>query len=210
MFDILLSTASGEVLRAYPEILLVGDITFDDSFVNALTSAIKAGSRLILATEHANGLGAKRVARLKQFGEVVLLTEEINPSTKRPVAISNELLHKIRLKQMPVDIGGDSIQYQINRNALGWVVEFINNNGIVKAPHTPAIVDPRAAAHVQVRTPLETFEAYDWLSQERFDAADVPWTVIVPPGEIRFIQLRKPTSHRSRRGRLPLPCERLP
>jgi len=47
---------------------------------------------------------------------------------------------------LPVEVAGDSIQYQINRTTRGWVIELINNAGVAKQPDQPATTDPNAIA----------------------------------------------------------------
>lgn len=136
----LLSSASGEVLQAYPVVLLVGDITFDAQFIDGLRQALRSGSKLLLHKRHAEALG-DRLKQLEPTGPVEVLPSWTNPATNRPTAVSNARLAQLIEEHLPVVVEGAPIQYQVNRNRQGWVIELVHNGGVTKRPDQPAVVD---------------------------------------------------------------------
>ena len=189
MFDVLLSTADGPVLSSYRVILLVGDVTFDVAVVDSLRHALRAGSRLLLAPRHAIALGDD-LARLQEAGAVEILDPWINPATRRPAAISKTRLVRLTAECLPIAVTGDPIQYQINRNARGWVIELVHNGGVTKKPTEPAVVNSEAAANVVLLTRVPITAAHQWTS-----GADQPLSVVggemrvtVPPGSTVFVE----------------------
>jgi hypothetical protein len=189
MFDVLLSTAPGDKLAAYPEILLAGDVAFSAPFIDALAEALAAGSRLLLQQQHVDALGPAQFNRLQAAGATQVLAPWVNPATGRPAAISNSLLSQLNSQHLPIALSGDAVQYQVNRNAEGWVVELINNDGITKKPHLPVVIDPQAIARVLLRPQVDVVAAYDWLTGERFDLGLEAWNIAIAPGDVRYIQL---------------------
>jgi hypothetical protein len=115
----------------------------------------------------------------------------MNPVTGRPAAISNERLARLAVGLLPVEITGDPIQYQVNRNRQGWVVELVHNGGVAKKPDQPAVMDTQAVARVQLRPRSPIRSAREWRSGREW-ATDQPLFVEIPPGETRFVQLELP------------------
>ncbi len=185
--DVLLSTATAETLRAYPMLLLAGDISFDAPFVDALCGALKQGSRVLLHPRHRDALGGD-MKRLQAAGTVEVLDVWTNPATQRPAAVSNGRLARLAAECLPFDVEGDAVQYQINRTRDGWVVELINNAGVAKKPKEPAVVDPKAWATVKLVPRMPVTKAREWCTGQEF-TADAVLTVVVPPGETRFVEV---------------------
>ncbi|MCX6864566.1 MAG: hypothetical protein NT050_16930, partial [Verrucomicrobia bacterium] len=138
--DVVLSTATGAFMGRYPAILLAGEVEFSPGFVRELETAVAAGSRLLLQERHVKSLGPEAWARLQKAGPTEVLAEGVHPATQRPSAISEERLQRIANETLPVAVEGDPIQFQINRNRRGWVVELVHNDGVIKAGRTPARV----------------------------------------------------------------------
>lgn len=188
-FDVLLSSASAEVLSAYPAILLAGDIDFDDGFVAALTQALQAGSRLLISVRLQKKLGA-RFAALKRNGRVEVLEAWINPQTGRGTAISDRELKKIIRQFQPVELTGDPVQYEINRTETGWVVELVNNSGVIKRPNEPAITDAGAALRVRLQPRFRCASATAWRSGATFGGS-VPVDLTLGPGASEFVEFEE-------------------
>ncbi|MGO8697900.1 MAG: hypothetical protein ACLQVY_09310 [Limisphaerales bacterium] len=187
IFDVLLSTASPELLAQYPVILLAGDIQFDDGFVDALAGALRQGRQVLMAARHRDALG-QRFDRLERSGDIRVLEAWVNPATKRPTAISNEHLKRLAARLLPVEVTGDAIQYQINRGLRGWVIELVNNRGVIKKPAQPAQVDAKEIARVQLRLNVKCSRANEWNSQRAYEnPRDL--SVSVPPGSTEFIEI---------------------
>jgi hypothetical protein len=153
MFDVLLSNAPADVLKTYPALILMGDMEFDRSLVDRLVEAVSAGSRRFLHPRHAKTLG-KELDLLKAAGSVEAPETVVNPTTGRPAAIAPKRLAQLTEELLPVVVEGDRIQYQVNRNRQGWVVELVHNGGIAKKPDQPSVVDPKARARVVPAHPL--------------------------------------------------------
>jgi hypothetical protein len=121
-------------------VLLVGDITFDAQFIDGLRQALRSGSKLLLHKRHAEALG-DRLKQLEPTGPVEVLPSWTNPATNRPTAVSNARLAQLIEEHLPVVVEGAPIQYQVNRNRQGWVIELVHNGGVTKRPDQPAVVD---------------------------------------------------------------------
>ena len=186
-FDVLLSSATADTLRAYPVILLVGDITFEPEFVEGLRQALRSGSRLLLHKRHAEALG-DRLKQLEKTGSVEVLEPWTNPATGRPAAISNGRLAQLVGEHLPVVVEGAPVQYQVNRNRQGWVIELVHNGGVVKKPDQPAVVDPQAVAHVRVRPRIAIREARVWGTNQELPLGQ-SLALPVPPGQSVFVEL---------------------
>lgn len=185
--DVLLSSAEGRLLQSYPEIVLVGDITFDTRFVEALCEALHGGSELLVQSRHATALGSN-LARLRQNGRVEVLAPWTNPATNRPAAISNARLRQLTTEHLPVVVEGDPVQYQVNRTTHGWVVELVHNGGVIKKPDQPAVVDPKAVAHVTLRPRIPVREIRQWRSGPDL-TVEPPVAISIQPGQSAFVEL---------------------
>ena len=187
MFDVLLSNARAAALSAYPVILLVGDHEFDAQFVCHLFDALRAGSTLLMKQEHAEQLGDD-FKRLQGTGDVEVLEAWENPETNRPAAISNMRLAQLRDTLLPVRVEGDPVQYQVNRTTSGWIVELINNDGIIKKPTERAVVQRDRIAHVVITPQVVVSSATLLRSGEKLEFGPTI-SLSIPPGETRFVVL---------------------
>lgn len=162
-FDALLSSVPPEILPSYPILLLAGDIEFDQPFLEELEKSLRRGSQVLMAARHRDALGAD-FARLAGQGRVEVLAPWTNPRTGRPTAISDLRLRQLTEETSPVSVRGDPIQYQINRTSRGWVVELVNNEGVVKTPEAPAVIDPSARVRVELVPKMKVASANSWRS----------------------------------------------
>lgn len=190
MFDVLLSNVSGETLGAYPIILLVGDIEFTPGFVAALERTLRHGSRVLMSARHKAALDTE-FKQLARAGAVEVLQPWTNSVTQRSAAIANERLAQLAKQYLPVEVAGDPIQYQINRSARGWVIELINNSGVVKEKDKPAKIDPGAIASVQLRPANRYRQAIEWRTKKvhiRSDSIELK----LGPGATEFVEFIEP------------------
>jgi hypothetical protein len=185
--DVMRSNASSEVLKKYPLVLLVGDITFDDDFVARLMDVARSGSRILLNPRHAEALGG-RLESLQEAGTVEILPKWTDPDTGRAAPISDVHLGELLRQELPVRVEGDPIQYQINTTDQGWVVELVNNRGVVKFPTTPAVLDSDAIASVTLVLNESIREAREWISDSALTVTKVIH-VTIPAGSTAFVEL---------------------
>jgi hypothetical protein len=189
MFDVLLSSAKIDVLSSYPVLLLVGEITFDSDFTCRLFQAVRAGARLLLHPRHAEALGDD-LDKLEGTGAVEVLAEWINPATERRSAISNPLLDRLKAEYLPIIVEGDPVQYQINRTKRGWVIELLNNRGVIKHPDQPAVVDPNGSVHVRLTPRMPVRSARRWSHTGDVELSSPgPFAIMIDPGESAFVEL---------------------
>jgi len=186
-FDVLLSTVPAKTLSNYKVVLLAGDMEFDALFVASLFDVLRAGARILMLPRHAEALG-EDFARLAGTGTVEVLEEWENPATGRPAAIANDRLTALVESLLPVAVSGDPVQYQINRNGAGWVVELVNNEGVIKEKDKPAVLVPEKAVRVTVTPRVKVKEARVW-TQEGAEAIALDGPVVVPAGESRFVEM---------------------
>ncbi|MEP6741702.1 MAG: hypothetical protein ABJB61_04320, partial [bacterium] len=102
----------------------------------------------------------------------------------------------------PVKVNGD-VEYLINRNADGWVVTLINNNGVYKPQQGMAQVDRSAVVTATISLPSQEIRtAVDWISEKSIDVKNQNGggavSISIPPGGISIVELRTqsaPTKH---------------
>ncbi len=186
MFDVLLTGASAKVLSSYPVILLAGDIRFDKPFVGVLEECLRHGSRVMISAAHRAALGGQ-FDRLAGIGNVEVLEDWTNPVTRRAAAVSNARLAALREECLPVKVTGDPIEYQINRTPSGWMIELINNQGVVKFRDKPAVVDPTAVARVRLEPKMACRRAVEMRANRVHENSRV-LDVVLGPGGTEFVE----------------------
>ena len=190
IFDVLLTSVPPEILPAYPVILLAGDIEFDHAFLGELEKSLRRGSRVLMSPRHCEALGAE-FQRLVRQGELEVLPPWTNPATGRPTAISNNRLEQIAQECLPLSVTGDAIQYQINRTPHGWLVELINNRGVVKQRDQPAVIDPTAVARVRLTCRMPCKSVTEWRSGRVHDNPGA-LNLELGPGATEFVEFQSP------------------
>ena len=186
-FDVLLTTVPAALLSTYPVILLAGDIEFDPAFQEALRRTLQHGSRVLISPRQQLALGTN-FASLKKAGSLQVLEPWANPTTGRATAISDPDLKQITRSLLPIEVTGDPVEYQINRAETGWVIELVNNDGVIKKPNQPAVIDPAASAHVKLKPLTDCASAVEWRSGRKFDHP-TQLEITLPPGSTQFVEL---------------------
>lgn len=189
IFDVLLTSVPPEILPTYPVILLAGDIQFDLPFLGELEKSLRRGSRVLMSARHREALGAE-FARVTKQGTVELLDPWTNPVTGRRAAISHERLLALSRTHLPVEVTGDPIQYAINRTPNGWVVELINNRGVIKRGDQPAVVDPQGGVRVILKARVDCSQANAWRSGEVLTHPD-RIELELGPGAVEFVEFQE-------------------
>ena len=186
IFDVLLSGATSDVLASYPVILLAGDIEFDEALVSRLQKALGQGSKLLMGARHRQALGPL-LSRLAGEMNVEVLEPWINDATGRPAAISARRLEQLVREYLPIEVSGDPIQYQINRTLHGWIVELVNNDGVIKRPDAAAVVDPAAVRRVLLSSRVPGTTVNEWRSGRRHSNTQRV-QVDLGPGTVEFVE----------------------
>ena len=184
--DVLLSGVRAAVLKAYPVVLLAGDLQFESGFVETLEGALRHGTRVLMLPRHREVLG-DRFKRLARAGRVEVLQPWVNPVTGRPAAISQARLAELVRERLPVVVTGEGIQYQINRLPHGWVVELIHNGGVLKRPREPAAIDPSVVARVHLEASRRHGAVREWRSGVRH-AAGREVDLTLGPGAVEYVE----------------------
>ena len=188
-FDVLLTTASADMLATYPILLLAGDIEFGSGFVDALSQALQHGSRVLMSARHQKMLGGQFDV-LKRKGSVQVLEPWTNPETGRSTVIGPDQLNWIMKRFQPIQVSGDPVQYQINRTETGWVIELVNNWGVIKKPDQPAVIVSDAVAHVRLKPWTKCACALEWRSGVKMERAGQVEVNLLPGGSefVEFVE----------------------
>ena len=133
---------------------------------------------------------------LKATGNVELLT---GVSTGDQQAISAARLAALSDWYLPVQVTGDDIQYQVNRNDDGWVIELVHNDGVEKTPTTAQDIDANDVADVDIKARFTVDSANEWgidangvADDEALSVTNNTVSVTVGPGESVFVELVLP------------------
>ncbi len=186
IFDVLLTSVPPEILPAYPAILLVGDIEFDDAFLSELEKSLRRGSRVLMSARHREALG-KDFARVSSQGSVEVVASWTHPGTGRPTAIPGDRLQALAEELLPIRVDGDPVQYAVNRAGDRWVIELIHNGGVSKRGAEPAVVDPTARARVTLTSKSRFASAREWRSGRQHPETN-RIAVELGPGAVEFVE----------------------
>ncbi|MBL9137386.1 MAG: alpha/beta hydrolase [Verrucomicrobiales bacterium] len=190
IFDVLLSSAPPEILSSYPVILLAGDHEFHPAFLGELEKALRRGRRVLMSQRHRDALGAE-FERLSRQGVVEVLEAWTHPATGRATAIGNPRLQALARDLLPFDLTGDPVHYAINRTPTGWVIELINNTGVTKRGHQPAVVDSQANIRVGVHSKFDTAQVKAWRAGRDFGVTNRV-DLVLGPGAVEFLEWMDP------------------
>ena len=93
----------------------------------------------------------------------------------------------------PVKVRGD-VEHLINKNANGWVVTLLNNNGVYKPAHGMAQVDRSAYVTTTISLPGKQIQsATDWITDKPVEVTNInddgSVRVRIAPGGVAVVQL---------------------
>ena len=186
-------------MAAYRVILLTGgDIDFAPSLADQLLLALSssAAPRLLLQHYHVERLRAlRKFDALNATGGVEVLTPWINPATKKGTAISNQRLTELSAELLPFAVAANvSVQYQINSQTQGWILEILNNEGVTKPVNAKARVDFNKASIVTVSPKFGEFQRVMLWGEDGDKQIHGPGTngssvqLVIAPGSIAYLQ----------------------
>ncbi len=178
LFDVLLQNASSSVLASYPVIFMSGEIIFRGNESQRLVEYVENGGTLFANSAYFPALNVALRARGHQTvlelpplqcvkvlpfgspggGNIVLFGPDYDTTRVRP------LLREIASLVSPFLVRTDgllgngqsvygakaSIQQMVNRNANGWVLTLMNNDGITKGPREAPVVDASQARTITI------------------------------------------------------------
>ena len=193
LYDVLLSSAEADALAAYPVLILVGDMDFTPAFLKQLKAAMMRGSRVLLARRYKEQLGDELYSLL-DADNFEILEEWTNPATQKRSVISNQRLAKLAQTLLPILVEGGPVQYRLNRSERSWIVELINNQGVIKKPDAPARIDDGASIEVTLTPQVSVKRVMQWGMDGDKDlgASSKPLKVALAPGEAAFVEFVLP------------------
>ena len=190
--DVQLFDAPADVLGAYAVLLLAGDHSFSPPSVEKLIRIAEGGTRLVLNQRLASTLSAVDRNTLEKTHQLEIIPSWTHPNTHRPTAVSDRWLRDFARDYFPVELTGDPIQFQINRNATGWVVELVHHDGVVKHPTRPPQINAGAIAKVTLKAKRPFQSAREWRTGQSLPIDKGLIHLQLPPGETRFVALQLP------------------
>ena len=200
--DVLLTSASDDVLSAYPVLLVAGELTDDVAVGKRLAKYTREGGVVLLCEEDARRPAMREALSLEakslsndRSGYVrqplgrgwVIIYSERGKGANRPLV---NVLKQLHDEWVPVRVLG-KVETLVNRTPKGWVVTLVNNEGITKSFRSPPEIDAsltqKATLQFVGKGEIESALLWGEESDQPLDGNDV--NVEIPPGEVRVIEL---------------------
>lgn len=111
---------------------------------------------------------------------------------ERVTPFAAHMLAHVFADATPVKVTGD-VEYLINRTDNGWIVTFLNNNGVLKPQQGLAQVDRSAYVTATVSLKGQSIvSAVDWITDKplTLPRSSEPISISIAPGGIAVIELR--------------------
>jgi hypothetical protein len=109
---------------------------------------------------------------------------------ERMTPFAAHVLSHVFANSTPVKVNGD-VEYLINRNASGWVVTLLNNNGVFKTQQGMAQVDRNAYVSVGITVSGQPIRsASDWISDQSIPVSGNQVTIRIAPGGVAVVELK--------------------
>ncbi len=172
------ATAEADSARCEDALDLGGQMfRYERIELNGATSLITATNGDPLVTINRVGKGTVVFSALPD-----LLGED-----ERMTPFAAHMLAYVFADATPVKVTGD-VEYLINRNANGWVVTLLNNNGVFKTQQGMAQVDRNA--YVTVTLALRNAKiksATDWITDRALNPDNL--TIQIAPGGVAVVEI---------------------
>ncbi len=199
--DVLLETASSEVLSRYRVIMVTGDTSADPALAARLRPLVMAGVTVITEpTASQQTLIGRLVGGIaaQPLGPLALARAEVRPLGMGRVVTLNapdvwpEALPHILPQIMPFTASAP-IEMLLNHLGDRWIITLINNRGVTKQPRSPEVVDPAQAQVVTVRPSAGTLTVVQpWRPGTSLASDASSFTVTIGPGEVAVYEVRAP------------------
>ncbi len=113
---------------------------------------------------------------------------------ERVTPFAAHMLAHVFADAAPIRVNGD-VEYLINRNAQGWLVTLINNNGVYKPQQGMAQVDRTAVVTATITVPSQEIKtALDLISKKSLEVKNQQGESVIrisiPPGGVSIVQLQ--------------------
>ena len=144
-----------------------------------------------------SALGGDPLVTVNKIGKgslVFAAVPDLLGEDERMTPLGAHLLAHVFADAAPVRVSGD-VEYLLNRNANGWVVTLLNNNGVFKPQQGLAQVDRGAYVTATLSLPGQKIQtAVDWITDQDVPVKTVNGlegvTVSIAPGAVSIIELR--------------------
>lgn len=191
--DFLLQNASQEVLNSYPVLILSGDITLSNEEANRYREYARQGGTLVLNTaylkffpEYKKDMGSSKQYELKE-GNGTVIVYGGDYEVMELDSIIREQLEKF----MPFQVSGD-IQYSVSVKNGSLFLTLINNNGVVKEPTKPVVIDKSQSSRVTATYTgsLKILSVTDIKNVRKIPMSGNQVSVNVGAGEVAVLEFR--------------------
>jgi hypothetical protein len=155
--------------------------------------ALAGAAPLFVAGKYEDRLWPVATLRRVGQGSVIVATPvwlRVNGDPSRTNGLFAEIIGMIADELVPVQVRGAQVKVMYNRNATGWVVTLMNNQGITGADpgYRPARRE-LSAAGVVLQPRFAYVAATEWMTNKPLTpAAELP--LVIPPGDIRIVEFR--------------------
>lgn len=155
--DVLLQDANQTCLATYPILVPTGSIIFTKTEIQQIVKYVTEGGVLLLNRAYANqfpanflnAVGTSTIFEPVRTGVVGNGTLILWGPDWWPDLYGNIIFKELARKVLPFSVDGE-VEYQINRDATGWVLTLVNNKGVTKDSHAPPVIDPTAKRSVHI------------------------------------------------------------
>ena len=149
---------------------------------------LKGAAALLTA---ANGDPLVTVNKLGKGSVIFVGVPDLLGIDERMVPFAAHLLTHVFADATPVTVEGD-VEYLINRNANGWVVTLLNNNGVFKTQQGMAQVDRSAYVSVNISLKGQRIQsANEWTEEKQLAISGNQVSVRIAPGGVAVVELKK-------------------
>jgi hypothetical protein len=155
---------------------------------------------LLGATALMTAIGGDPLVTVNKLGKgmlVLVAVPDLLGEDERMTPLAAHLLAHVFADAAPVRVSGD-VEYLLNRNANGWVVTLLNNNGVFKPQQGLAQVDRTAYVNATISLRGQKIQkAVDWITDKELEVKTADGTagtngvtVSLAPGAVAIVEIR--------------------
>lgn len=148
---------------------------------------LKGASTLVATT---SGDPLVTVNKVGKGSLIFVAVPDLLGEDERMVPFAAHLLTHVFADATPVKVSGD-VEYLINRNASGWVVTLLNNNGVWKTQQGMAQVDRSAYVNVSISVKRQQVQsATEWTEEKQLSISGDQINIRIAPGGVAVVELK--------------------